>query len=214
MSSRGEAPPWRPNNYGMTYPAQRLDAGQIAAILDTCGDTPVGLRNRALIMLAYRAGLKQVEALAARVEHVHRGTSRLRVIRNGRARAVGLDATALAVLNRWLAVRADCGGDERGLILCSFKSRGMKSVAPEQQMPVSYFRTLLQRAARELGLPAAYLHYASFRNTLFAELVTEGVPLNVIQAHMGLETLQATQTYFKRLELPMPDPASVIARRV
>lgn len=214
MSGNG-LPPKKPppGNYGRKYPTPRLTKEQVAAIFTACGTTPLGLRDQALLVLAYRAGLEQVEARAARVEEVQHQHSRLRVIHNGRVRTVGLDPKALAILDRWLAVRATLGGGGRGLILCSFASRVMKAVKPDTPMPISDFRQKMQEVRVDLGLPESYVHYPAFRNTLFAELVEEGKPLDLIQDHLGLETLQAAERYLKRLQLPPPDTARVIADR-
>jgi len=49
------------------FPPEVLSDREIAALIDACkDDTPAGLRNRALIAILYRAGLRITEAPALR----------------------------------------------------------------------------------------------------------------------------------------------------
>ncbi|HDK45789.1 MAG TPA: hypothetical protein ENG94_05870 [Actinobacteria bacterium] len=60
-----------PANKGKTYPAEILTSDEFQALLARIPTTPsLGLRNRALIVLLYRTGLRHPEALDLRPEDV------------------------------------------------------------------------------------------------------------------------------------------------
>ena len=65
---------------------------------------PLRIRNRALIVLFYRAGLRVKEALSLMPKDcdVKQGTIRVLHGKGDRSRLVGLDSEACAVLQRWL----------------------------------------------------------------------------------------------------------------
>src|ERR1700730_17222914 len=61
----------KPANFGHTYPAEVLTQSAIARLLSACSRRgPTGIRNAALIVVMWRAGLRVGEALALRVADV------------------------------------------------------------------------------------------------------------------------------------------------
>ena len=105
---------WRvPPNTGRRYPAETLLPEEVQALLRACSTrAPTGLRNRALLVAMYRGGLRVGEALALLpkdVDPVH-GTLRITNGKGGKARLVGRDPEAMAVLERWLDRRAQASG--------------------------------------------------------------------------------------------------------
>ena len=67
-------------------------------------DTPLGLRDRALLEVLYASGLRASELASLRLENVLREEKLLRVIGKGnRERLVPVGEKALAALDRWLA---------------------------------------------------------------------------------------------------------------
>ena len=77
--------------------------------MQACGrHTPTGLRNRALIALLYRTGLRINEALSLYPKDLELVDGSVRVLhgKGGKSRTVGLDPGAAAVINRWLDARS------------------------------------------------------------------------------------------------------------
>src|SRR5690606_25103733 len=89
-------------------PPEGLTAAEVVARLDARGDCATDVRHRAPLAVLYRGGLRLSEALELRPKDVDRATGAVRVLcgKGGRARTVGLDEGALALLDRWLATRA------------------------------------------------------------------------------------------------------------
>jgi site-specific recombinase XerD len=63
MTKSNTAPP----NKGHRYPAEPLSRAEVGTLLRQCSaKAPTGIRNRALIAVMYRGGLRIGEALALR----------------------------------------------------------------------------------------------------------------------------------------------------
>jgi site-specific recombinase XerD len=79
--------------------------------MGACGRyTPTGLRDRALIALLYRTGLRINEALSLYPKDLELAEGSVRVLngKGGKSRTVGLDPGAAAVIERWLDARSRC----------------------------------------------------------------------------------------------------------
>src|SRR4051812_43333144 len=91
----------RPANAGRRFPVEILKPGEISAILEACSPTSsTGIRNRALITVLYRTGVRLAEALALFEKDIDLGSGTLAVLqgKGGRRRTVGLDAGAIPAL--------------------------------------------------------------------------------------------------------------------
>ncbi len=84
-------------------PAEILTEGEVLALIRACFATaPSGVRNRALIAVLWRSGLRVGEALALELRDVdlEAGTLRVRHGKGDRSRTVGLDEQSAALLAR------------------------------------------------------------------------------------------------------------------
>jgi integrase/recombinase XerD len=92
---------------GVKYPPEILDRREIEALLAGCGTSPTGRRDRAVLTLLWRSGLRISEALALRPADVNLSMGTLRILtgKGGKARTVGLDTLARSALEAWIAVR-------------------------------------------------------------------------------------------------------------
>jgi site-specific recombinase XerD len=187
-----------PPNKGHKYPAEPLTGAEIAALLRQCSvKAPTGIRNRALIAVMYRAGLRISEALALRPADVNPADGTLRVLhgKGDKARTVGLDAGAMDTVARWMDRRREFGF-RNGPLFCTLAGG-----------PVSdrYVRNMLKRIAIKGGLEKR-VHPHGLRHTHAAELVREGTPVNVIRDQLGHSSLAVTDRYLRNVA-----PADLIA---
>jgi integrase/recombinase XerC len=102
--------------------ADLLTAGEIERLMRACSNrAPTGIRNRALIAVAWRSGLRIGEVLALRSKDIDLDSGTL-VVQHGKGdkrRVVGVDAGTAALLARWVDVRRKRGVDGRAPIFCT-----------------------------------------------------------------------------------------------
>ena len=194
MSKIGQAPP----NKGRKFPGEPLTEAEVGALLRGCSlRAPTGIRNRALLTLLYRSGLRISEALALRPADVNLTDGTLRVLhgKGNKSRTVGLDPGAGDAVSRWLDKRREYGF-RNGPLFCTLAGG-----------PVSpgYCRDMLKRQAAKAGLEKR-VHPHGLRHTHAAELVREGVPMNVIRDQLGHASLAVTDRYLRDVA-----PADLIA---
>jgi site-specific recombinase XerD len=181
-----------PANKGRKLPPELLTPEDVRALLGACSTTaPTGIRNRALVVTLYRAGLRLDEALAlvpadvdvaAGVLHVGRRTGM-------HVREAGIDAGAMGFVRKWLRTRAALGVGADAPLFCTLAGG---PVHP------AYVRQLLPRLAEKAGIDKR-VHAQGLRFTHAAELAAEGMPAELIQAQLGHESLASTDRYLRRM---------------
>jgi len=107
---------------------------EVRALIKACSNrAPTGIRNRALLVLLYRGGLRVSEALRLYPKDLDRdaGTVTVLVGKGGKRRTIGLDPGAFAVVERWLDKRAALGINGRAPLLCTLRGQPVASAQPE-----------------------------------------------------------------------------------
>jgi site-specific recombinase XerD len=179
-----------PANKGRKLPPELLTPDEVRALLQACSPSaPTGLRNRALLVTLYRAGLRLEEALALTPADVDATEGVLRVGRSGQGRVAAIDVGALAIVNQWLEARAALRLSDGALLFCTLSGRPLQP---------AYVRQLLPRLAEKAGI-AKRVHASGLRYTHAAELVAEGLPAELISAQLGHESLASTDRYLRRI---------------
>lgn len=185
-----------PLNKGKTYPPEVLTREEVSALIGACSRTgSAGLRNRALIAVLYRSGLRISEALALQPKDIDLASGAVAVLhgKGDKRRTVGIDQQAVAVLENWLERRRRLGINGAAPIFCVLE-RG-KLGAP---MYSSYVRNSLKRLGRVAGIEKR-VHPHGLRHTFASELAMEGVPLHVIRRLLGHNSLAVTARYIEHL---------------
>jgi len=157
---------------------------------------PTGIRNRALIVLLWRGGLRIAEILALKVSDIDPEHGTVRVLRGkgSKPRTVGLDPGALAVVQRWTDTRK-ARGIRNGQLICTLAGGGVSA---------QYVRALLQRLAASAGIKKR-VHPHGLRHSPAAGLAYEGVPVKVISRQLGHANSGVTARYIDHIA-----PAQVI----
>jgi site-specific recombinase XerD len=177
---------------GQKFPPEVLKPDEVRALMGGCSKrAPTGVRNRALIAVLWRSGLRISEALALKPSDIDMDANTIRVAegKGRRHRVVACDDEALALVGRWLAVRASRGHTGRQTVFCTLSG----AVVAQR-----YVRNLLRRLARKVGVERR-VHPHAFRHTFAAELVQEGQPLSVIQEALGHSSITMTAYYLRRI---------------
>ena len=160
-------------------------------LMNACSKRPTGGRNRALLAVLYRAGLRINEALSLYPKDLdpHNGAIRVLNGKGGKSRVVGMDAEAFAVVNRWMDLRA---------------KRGLGPLAPAfcmldgSQLNPSYIRVLVPRLARKAGI-AKRVHAHGLRHTHAAQLREEGLDIGLISKQLGHCSIATTARYLDHI---------------
>jgi site-specific recombinase XerD len=186
----------RPANYGKKYPAEVLstvEVEQLLAVMPRRGYT--GPRNRAMVVLMWRSGLRIAEVIALNPRDVDlvNGTISILHGKGDRMRVVGLDAGTAAVIEVWLAKRAELGIGRGHPLFCVTGSptRG-------KHLSSAYFREMLKLYAEKADLERR-VHPHGLRHTFAAQLAREGVPVHVIRKALGHASLATTERYIDHL---------------
>jgi len=186
-------------------PPEVLTEPEAIALIRACSSrAPTGVRNRALIAVLWRSGLRISEALALELRDVDLEAGTLRVrhgkgdkSRTGRRRRADLgpagpvDRSAAQALTR----RAGAG-------VCTLAGG---------RVDASYVRHLLPRLAARAGLDRR-VHAHGLRHTYASELARERTPINVIRDALGHTSLAVTDRYLRNVA-PMHVIDTIRARR-
>ena len=185
----GEKPP----NAGRRFPAEILTPDEVRALIGACSNrAPTGIRNRALLVMMYRGGLRVSEALSLRPKDIdpERGTVAILHGKGGQQRTIGLDPGAFAVIARWLERRERLGLNGRHPLFCTLQGGTMHA---------TYVRTFMQRIGKKAGIEKR-VHPHGMRHTYAYELsVSEGRPAPLIQAALGHSSLSTTDRYLRHI---------------
>jgi len=171
-------------------PPEVLTEIEVLALMKACSSrAPTGVRNRALIAVLWRCGLRISEALALELRDIdlQAGTVRVRHGKGDRSRTVGVDQQTSALLARWVDRRKPLGPGARAPVFCTLDGG---------RIDPSYIRRLLPRLAAKAGIDRR-VHAHGLRHTHAAELAREGTPINVIRDDLGHTSLAVTDRYLR-----------------
>jgi len=174
------------------FPPEVLSESEAVALIDAVGGPSWSrARNRALLAVLYRSGLRLNEALCLRPKDIDADAGAIRVLfgKGGRSRTVGVDVGALAFVAAWAAERRMASLPADAPLFCSRAGRTLTS---------AYVRRLLPELARRAGI-AKRVHAHGLRHTHAAQLRAEGVDICIISKQLGHSSLLTTVTYLDHI---------------
>jgi integrase/recombinase XerD len=169
-----------------------LSGDEIERLLRACSRrAPSGVRNRAVIGVAYRSGLRVSEILALQLKDIDLDAG-LITVRHGkgdRLRRVGLDGGTGALINDWLHVRSKLGVSRTAPLFTTLHG---------EPLDPSYFRHLLPRLAKRAQIDKR-VHMHGLRHAFAVSLDREGASPVMIRDLLGHSSLATTDRYLRRL---------------
>jgi site-specific recombinase XerD len=172
--------------------ADLLTPSEIERLIRACSNrAPTGVRNRALLAVAWRSGLRIGEVLALRPKDVDLDAGTV-VVQHGKGdkqRVVGIDAGTGALIVRSLEVRAKRKIGPSTPVFCTLSGG---------EIDQSYVRHLLPRLARRAGIEKR-VHAHGLRHAYAVELEREGASLSMIRDLLGHSSASVTDRYLRRL---------------
>lgn len=181
----------------MEKTSRRLDAdlptaAEVDALMKASSPrAATGVRNRAMIAVAYRSGLRIGEILDLKPKDVDldSGTITVRHGKGDRHRVVGIDVGTATLVEQWLRVRRRRALGSSSPVFCTLAGRPIDS---------SYVRHMLPRLARRAGIHKR-IHAHAFRHLYAVELEQEGFRLSEIRDLLGHTSASVTDAYLRRL---------------
>jgi len=173
---------------GQKLPPEPLTKAEVEGLIRACSRrAPTGIRNAALIAVLWRGGLRISEALALQPKDVDvaQGTVRVLKGKGSKHRTVGLDSGAMALVQRWLDVRAKRKINGRQRLFCTLDGGPIST---------AYVRAMLPRMARRAGIEKR-VHAHGLRHTHASELRAEGTDIGIISKQLGHSSIATTARY-------------------
>ena len=123
---------------GQRFPPQVLTDQEVRRLIQASRvDCYTGRRNRALIGLLYRTGLRLFEALGLHPRDLDSQAGTVYVARGkgGKSRLVGMDKGAFRLVAAWEALRAELGLDGNHRLFCTLKGGAISQAYIRRMLP-------------------------------------------------------------------------------
>lgn len=189
-----------PANKGKRFPIEILSRTEVISLLECCPGTKITRpRNRALIAVLYRAGLRNSEATHLRAKDLDPDSGVIRVLfaKGQTSRTVGIDETGMEFLQRWEKIRLEMDVPIDAPLLCTSSGRLLSRGIARQMLTSAKTKARIQKRVHPHGLRHAHAF----------ELVMEGVPLPIVHRQLGHVLMSSTAAYVDHVA-----PSEVIAR--
>lgn len=154
---------------------------------------PTGLRDRALLQLLHRCGLRISEACGLKLGQVNWENGHIRVIGKGdKERTVYADRATRALLERWI--------QERGR-----HTRARRDDAPifvnvrtgvrGRQVTTDSIEKMVKRRMLHVGIAPAKAHAHCLRHTFASDALAAGRSLEQLRKLLGHSSIRTTEIY-------------------
>jgi site-specific recombinase XerD len=170
------------------------DAAETSSRRDRALATALAIRDRAIVEVAYAAGLRISELAAAELSSVDLRRGEIRVLGKGRKERIGLlGRPAVAALESYLE-------GSRGELEARGAGRGIPPSdtiflnSDGAPIGVRGLRYRIDRLCRRAGLPEGVSPH-TLRHSFATHLLDGGADLRVVQELLGHESLATTQVY-------------------
>lgn len=181
---------------GLQAPSRRralpraLSRTHVEALLAVCDDgSPVGLRDRCLIELAYGTGARVAELVGADTDALDLAGGTLRVVgKGGKPRQVPVGQPACAAVAAWLA-------DGRPRLARPASSGALLLGARGGRLDARTARRAVERVGVAAGVGHVTPH--TLRHSYATHLLEGGADLRSVQELLGHVTLATTEVYTK-----------------
>lgn len=159
---------------------------QVAALLAVCDPTtPIGARDRALVLIMVRLGLRAGEVARLMLDDIDWVSGRVRVTGKGREHVLPLPVDVGRVVEAWLRLRPPAL--DRAVFV--------RTRAPRQMMTVSGTSGVVARLSGLAGIDPIYAH--RLRHTAAMDVLAAGGTLSEAKELLGHVYTVTTMTYAK-----------------
>ena len=166
-----------------------LSESEVEALLRAPPETPLGLRDRAMIELMYACGLRVSELVGIAAAQVNLRQGVLRIVgKGGKERLVPLGDEAAHWLVRYVE-------EARPVLLKGGRSDALFVSARREAITRQMFWTLVRRYATQVGIATSRVSPHVLRHSFATHLLNHGADLRALQLMLGHSSLSTTQIY-------------------
>ena len=163
-----------------------VDAEQVAALLGVCeADTALGARDRALVMILVRCGLRAGEAARLSLDDIDWASGQVKVTGKGREHSLPIPVDVGQALETWLRRRPPAL--DRAVFV--------RLRAPRQKMTTSGISGVIARLSDLAGIDRIYAH--RLRHTAAMDVLAAGGSLTEARELLGHAFTVTTMAYAK-----------------
>ena len=162
----------------------------VAALLDTCGATEKGRRDRAIFLTLLDSGLRAGELTALTVGDIDHSDGSIKVhkSKSKRGRVVFISALTRRAIRAYLRCRGSVQDDD--WLYAANRNNG--------QLTYDGLRAIVTRRAKQAGIKPPSLH--SFRRAFALAMLRNGADVVSLSRLMGHGSLPVVQRYLKQLK--------------
>ncbi len=179
----------RPAKRGQRLPKLLSEAQVEALLVAPEADTPLGLRDRAMLETLYATGLRVSELVDLRLLDLGLAEGVLRALgKGGKERLVPLGEPAVAAIETYLK-------GSRPVLLAGRPSDALFVTARGEAMSRQAFWQLIKRHALKAGIERDRISPHVLRHAFATHLLNHGADLRVVQLLLGHADISTTQIY-------------------
>lgn len=168
-------------------PLEPADLRDVDRLIRTCGSDPIGLRDKAMMLVLLDTGMRASELCSLDLEDVDLQTGAVMILqgKGGKFRTAFLSQSTRRALRAYVKMRKDT---HPALWLSDKGDR------------LTYWglRIMVERRAKRAGIDHPTLH--SFRRAFALEMLRAGVDIYSLQELMGHADLQVLRRYLKQTD--------------
>jgi len=180
---------------GRKFHPETFTKDEVMALVEANNGGISGLRQKVMIIVLYRTGLRVKEVVGLRYSDYNASEATLRVIGKGnKMRVVGLDQATKMNLDLWILRRKEIGinGVGNPPIFCGISKNNFA-----QPIQTVYIRNLFKRLAGKAGIEKRCSPH-NFRHTFAHDLLNEGIGIQHIQLSLRHSSIGTTSKYLQR----------------
>ena len=163
-----------------------LDVDQIARLLEIDGDSPLALRDRAIMELFYSSGMRLAELVGLKVTDMDLAEGSVRVLGKGsKTRILPVGRKAREAIRAWLGARSDFPGHDLDALFLSRRGQALSARAVQAR---------LREWSRRIGL-ATGVNPHLLRHSFATHLLESSGDLRSVQELLRHADISTTQIY-------------------
>ena len=163
-----------------------LDTDQASSILDVASDSPLTIRDHAIIEVLYSSGMRLSELVGLDILDVDRKVGQAVVLGKGdKERITQIGSKARRALEKWLAVRGSLAKDDETAL---FISKNGKRISQRQ------VQVRIKEWGKRHGLDMP-LHPHMLRHSFASHILESSGDLRAVQELLGHSDISTTQIY-------------------